>query len=132
MTSLATPTQLVKKYRWKYAGMLGFWIQRLTGVGLLAYLFLHVHTINLLQDKGKFDEALAQFRAPVFKLAEVALLGCVLLHALNGIRLTLVDAGIGLTKQRQMFWWMAVGVGAVLFIAGAIPMLAHLAAPRAM
>jgi succinate dehydrogenase / fumarate reductase cytochrome b subunit len=112
--------------------MLGFWIQRLTGVGLLAYLFLHVHTINLLREQKSFDEALSQFRAPVFKLAEVALLGCVILHALNGIRLTMVDMGVGLSRQRQIFWWMAIGVGAVLFIAGAIPMLMHLTAPRAM
>ena len=132
MTSLATPTQLIKKYRWRYVGMLGFWIQRLTGVGLLAYLFLHVHTINLLRERESFDEALRQFRAPLFKLAEVALLGCVILHSLNGIRLTMVDAGVGLPKQRQMFWWIAIGVGAVLFIAGAIPMLMHLRPTRAM
>jgi succinate dehydrogenase / fumarate reductase cytochrome b subunit len=112
--------------------MLGFWIQRLTGVGLLAYLFLHVHTINLLQDRGRFNEALAQFRAPIFKLAEVALLGCVLLHALNGIRLTMVDMGVGMTKQRQMFWYLAVGVGALLFVAGAVPMLMPKHPPRAM
>jgi succinate dehydrogenase/fumarate reductase cytochrome b subunit len=47
----------------------------------------------------------------------------VILHAMNGIRITLVDAGYAISKQRQMFWYFAMGVGAVLFIAGALPIL---------
>lgn len=112
-----------RKYRWKYAGMLGFWIQRLTGVGLLVYLFLHVNTIHSLNEPAKFQTALDQYGKPLFKLAEIGLLGAVILHALNGIRITLVDAGYMVTKQRQWFWYFAVGVGAVLFIAGALPIV---------
>ena len=92
---------------------------------LLFYLFLHVHTIHELRDPAEFDKALAQFRSPVFKLAEIGLLLTVILHALNGIRLTMVDMGVGLTKQRPMFWWFAIGVGTLIFIAGAIPMFMH-------
>ena len=63
------------------------------------------------------------FDSPLFKLGEIGLLGAVILHALNGVRLTLIDMGVGAsaTRQRQMFWYLAVGVGAILFIAGAIP-----------
>lgn len=111
----------IRKYRWKYAGMLGFWIQRLTGLGLLFYLALHVHTIHQLREPEKFQAALETFRQPIFKLGEILLLGAVILHALNGIRITMVDAGVALTRQRQMFWYFAIGVGAVLFIAGALP-----------
>jgi succinate dehydrogenase/fumarate reductase cytochrome b subunit len=46
----------------------------------------------------------------------------VIIHALNGIRLTMVDVGVGLTRQRQVFWYFAIGFGLVLFLAGAIPM----------
>ena len=49
----------------------------------------------------------------------------VILHALNGIRLTMVDLGVGLSRQRQVFWYFAIGVGAVLFLAGAIPMFIY-------
>jgi hypothetical protein len=34
----------------------------------------------------------------------------------------MVDMGVELTRQRQWFWYFAIGVGAVLFLAGAIPM----------
>ena len=45
-----------------------------------------------------------------------------ILHALNGVRITLIDLGIGHTRQRRMFWIYAVGLGALIFLAGAIPM----------
>src|SRR5689334_21453144 len=98
-----------RKYGWRYSGMVAFVIQRVTGLALLFYLFLHVHTIHLLREPDKFDVALQQFRSPVFKLLEIGLLGTVILHALNGVRLTLIDMGVGTnaTRQRQMFWYFA-------------------------
>ncbi len=116
---------IARKYRWKYSGMVAFWVQRLTGLGLLFYLLLHVHTIHMLRDPKTFDQALDTFRSPIFKMLEIGLLATVILHALNGIRITMVDMGVALTKQRQMFWWFAIGVGAVIFIAGAIPIFIH-------
>ena len=116
-----------RKYGWRYSGMVAFVIQRVTGLALLFYLFLHVYTIHLLREPDKFDVALQQFRSPVFKLLEIGLLGTVILHALNGVRLTLIDMGVGVnaTRQRQMFWYFAVGVGVVIFVAGAVPILVN-------
>jgi succinate dehydrogenase / fumarate reductase cytochrome b subunit len=79
----------------------------------------------MLNNPQEFDKALDQFRQPLFKLGEISLLGVVILHALNGIRLTAVDLGVGLSKQRQMFWYFAIGVGAIVFLAGAIPIFIH-------
>ena len=84
-----------------------------------------VHTIRDLQNPEKFDAALKTFSTPLFKLGEIALLATVILHALNGIRLTMVDMGVELTRQRQWFWYFAIGAGAVLFLAGAIPMFIY-------
>src|SRR3954447_13288007 len=114
-----------RKYAWKYVGNVAFWIQRLTGIALVGYLILHVHTIHDLQNPVTFDAALRTFSQPLFKIGEIALLGTVILHALNGIRLTMVDLGVGLSRQRQVFWYFAIGAGAVLFLAGAIPMFIY-------
>ena len=112
-----------RKYGWRYSGMLAFVIQRVTGLALLFYLFLHVLTIHQLREPARFDESIRMFDSPFFKLGEIALLGIVILHALNGVRLTLIDMGVGTgaTRQRQMFWYFAVGVGVAIFIAGAVP-----------
>jgi succinate dehydrogenase cytochrome b subunit len=113
---------LVRKYSWQYSGMLAWLIQRVTGLLLLFYLFLHVQTVHKLsQGPAAFDEAMSFFQKPAFKLLEIALLGTVVLHALNGIRITLVDLGVGHEKQRQLFWLLALGIGSLIFLAGAIP-----------
>ena len=114
-----------RKYAWRYVGNVAFWIQRLTGIALVGYLIVHVHTIRDMRDPKTFEAALNTFGQPLFKLAEIALLGTVILHALNGVRLTLFDLGVELTRQRQWFWYFAIGVGAVLFLAGAIPMFIY-------
>jgi succinate dehydrogenase / fumarate reductase, cytochrome b subunit len=121
MTS--TASLLIRKYTWRYVGNVAFWIQRLTGLALVGYLILHVHTIHDLGNKEKFSAALETFSKPLFKVGEIALLATVILHALNGIRLTMVDMGVGATRQRQTFWYLAIGFGAALFIAGALPMV---------
>jgi succinate dehydrogenase / fumarate reductase cytochrome b subunit len=114
-----------RKYAWRYVGNVAFWIQRLTGVALVGYLIVHVHTVRDLQDPAKFDAALKLFGSPLFKLGEIALLGTVILHALNGVRLTLFDLGVELTRQRQWFWYFAIGLGGIVFLAGAIPMFIY-------
>ena len=102
-------------------------LQRISGVLLLIYLFLHVRTIHeLSRGPAAFDAALATFRHPVFKLLEIALLGTVILHALNGVRITLLD--LGLWRQPRappVLDPTAVGLGGLLFLAGAIPLLLH-------
>ena len=105
-----------------YAGMVAHTVQRLTGIALLAYLLLHIRTIHKLSEGPEaFNEALAFFRNPLFKLAEIALLATVIIHALNGIRLTMLDLSVGHARQR-VYWVWALGAGLVLFLAGAVPM----------
>jgi succinate dehydrogenase cytochrome b subunit len=119
---LATLRNLGRKYRWQFSGMVAHAAQRVTGVALLAYLFLHVHTIaQLSAGPAAFDHALREFDNPFFHVLEIGLLGAVILHALNGIRLTLLDLGVGHDRQREVFWGLAVGLGALVFLAGAIP-----------
>jgi succinate dehydrogenase / fumarate reductase cytochrome b subunit len=112
-----------RKYRNQFSGMTAHVVQRVTGLLLLVYLFLHVHTIRQLRNgPAAFNAALVAFHSPFFKLLEIALFGTVILHALNGVRITLIDLGIGHDRQRRMFWGYAVGFGALIFLAGAIPL----------
>ena len=114
---------LARKYGGQFSGMTAHLVQRATGLLLLVYLFLHIHTIReLSKGPAAFNAAVATFRHPLFKLLEIALLGTVILHALNGIRITMIDLGLGHSRQRQLFWGFAAGFGLLLFLAGAIPL----------
>src|ERR1043165_817667 len=114
------------KYLYQFAGQTAHVLQRVTGLLLLIYLFLHVRTIHeLSRGPAAFDAALATFRHPLFKLLEIALLGTVILHALNGVRITLLDLGLWQGRERRLFWVLAVGLGGLIFLAGAIPLLLH-------
>ena len=114
-----------RKYRGSFIGMTAHIVQRATGLLLLIYLFLHVHTIRQLRDgPAAFNAALAEFHSPLFKLLEIALFGTVILHALNGVRITLLDLGLA-QSERRLFWVLAVGVGALVFLLGAVPLFLH-------
>lgn len=113
----------VRQYTGLYSGMTAHVIQRASGLLLLGYLFLHVRTVYALRaGPAAFDHAVAAFRTPTFKLLEIALLGTVILHALNGVRITLLDMGVGLRRQRQLFWAWTIGLGGAIFLAGAVPL----------
>lgn len=121
--STATSTRvLIKNYTGQLVGMTAWVLQRVTGVALLAYLFLHVVTIHHLSEgPAAFNRELAFYGTPFFKLAEIGLLLTVILHALNGIRLTMLDMGYAHRSQRKVFWVLVVCAGAAVFIAGAVP-----------
>ena len=113
----------IRKYFDPFSGMTAHVLQRVTGLLLLVYLFLHVHTIRELSGgPAAFNTAMATFHHPVFKLLEIALLGTVVLHALNGIRITLLDLGAAHEGQRRLFWVYTIGISAVIFLAGGIPL----------
>lgn len=120
---MSTPARVVvRNYTGQLVGMTAWLLQRVTGLLLLFYLFLHVETIHQLSaGQAAFDRQLAFYGTPFFKLLEIGLLATVILHAFNGIRLTVLDLGIAHGRQRKLFWALVVGAGAALFIAGAVP-----------
>jgi succinate dehydrogenase / fumarate reductase cytochrome b subunit len=109
-------------YRWQ----LGFWaflLMRISGVAIAVYLILHIYVLShLLDGPTAFDELMKKMQTPFFKFFELALLAGVLYHVVNGVRIFWIDFASGAKTQEAWFWAM-VGVGAVVFIVGAIPIL---------
>ncbi|HWG90128.1 MAG TPA: succinate dehydrogenase, cytochrome b556 subunit [Candidatus Thermoplasmatota archaeon] len=88
-----------------YVGREGQWsyiLHRLTGVGVLLFLFVHIFETFLLtysaQDPAAvaagtslYDQALEVYKTPYFRVAEVALVGAVVYHSFHGLRITIQD-----------------------------------------
>jgi succinate dehydrogenase / fumarate reductase cytochrome b subunit len=119
-----TPSRILfRTYVVPLVGMTAFWMQRVTGLLLLLYLLLHVETVHHISGgQASFDRAMATFHNPFFRLLEIGLLLVVILHALNGVRIILIDGGVRSKHHRKLFWGLAVVAGLVIFIAGALPM----------
>ncbi|MBI5026568.1 MAG: succinate dehydrogenase, cytochrome b556 subunit [Nitrospirae bacterium] len=103
-------------------GTLAWIIHRGTGVALTLYLFLHLWVLVHLKDAHSYRELIELMRSPVVRLSEAGLLALVIAHGLNGIRVMIVDLGLATKEHKGMFWSLA-GIGLILFIFGAWPIL---------
>ena len=109
-------------------GMWAFVLHRVTGLALVGYLLLHIMVISTSLAGGlAFDAVLARLQAPLFLVLDLGLVAAVLLHGLNGLRLLLFDLGVGIRRQKELFW-SAVALGAVGFgyaVARVAPVIAE-------
>ncbi len=78
-----------------YRGQSGMWLwvlHRLTGVGILAFLFLHIVDTYLVGFGPKYyNDLLFLYKNPPFRILEWLLVGAVLYHAMNGLRVIVMD-----------------------------------------
>jgi succinate dehydrogenase / fumarate reductase cytochrome b subunit len=125
----STTAQRTRSLGSLYRGGEGMWswaLQRITGVAVFFFLLVHVLDTALVRVSPEaYDLVIASYKTPIVNLLEVGLVGAVLYHALNGIRVVLVDFwSKGPRYQRQMLW--AIGaIWVVLMIPGAYFMLIH-------
>jgi succinate dehydrogenase / fumarate reductase cytochrome b subunit len=112
-----------------YRGGEGMWtwvLHRITGVSVFFFLLVHVLDTALVRVSPEaYDLVIASYKTPIVNLLEVGLVGAVLYHALNGLRVILVDFWAkGPRYQRQMTW--AIGtVWVLLMVPGTFFMLKH-------
>ena len=79
----------------RYRGRSGHysWIaHRLTGLGILAFFIIHIwDTANARFWPEGYIWTIEFFKHPFWGVSEVGLMGAVLYHAFNGIRITILD-----------------------------------------
>jgi succinate dehydrogenase / fumarate reductase, cytochrome b subunit len=74
-------------------------LHRLTGLGLLAYFLMHIFvTAARASGSVAWQQSMARVQGPVFTLGEYAVFCAFAIHALNGIRLVLIELGFGVGK----------------------------------
>ncbi|MEK6693174.1 MAG: succinate dehydrogenase, cytochrome b556 subunit [Nitrospirota bacterium] len=113
--------KILRSYKW-HTGSLAWIIHRITGILLFFYIFLHLYLINKLKDPEEYRAMITFMNDPVIKLGEIALLGLVLAHSLNGIRLTLIDTGVS-TKLHKIIFWASACTGFVILTIGGLYIL---------
>ena len=78
-----------------YRGHEGQWswiLHRITGVAVILFLFAHVvDTAAVGWGPEAYDRITAAYDNPIVRLLELGLVVAVLYHALNGLKITLID-----------------------------------------
>jgi succinate dehydrogenase / fumarate reductase cytochrome b subunit len=94
-------------------------LHRLTGLVIVVYLYLHLAVLSmLLIGRSAWSSFLSLVTSKGFLALEVVLIANVLFHGLNGIRVALVGSGIGVSRERALFWaGTAAGSAALIYAA---------------
>ena len=86
-------------------GWLAFILMRVTGIGLVFYLFLHLTVLSTLaRGRQAWDAFIALARSPLFVAFDAVLIFGMLYHGLNGLRVILLGLGVGSRRQAVLFW----------------------------
>ena len=83
------------------------WIlHRAAGLGIAMFLLIHILDIALINvSPAVYDRTVSFYQAPFLIPMEIALVGAVVYHALNGIRVISLDVWVGaLRRQRELFF----------------------------
>lgn len=92
-----------------YKGGIGMWswiLHRVTGVCIALFLLIHIiDTVILGWDEELYNEVMTLYTLPLFRIGEIILVAMVLFHALNGIRIIIVNFwSKGADFQKQLFY----------------------------
>lgn len=109
--------------RGRALGSWAFAANRITGLGLVFYLYLHLGVLSmLLVGESAWNDFVELATTTVFLGLDVLLLFGLLFHGLNGIRVSLVGSGVVPSRQRALFWAGTV-IGTLTLAYGALRIL---------
>jgi succinate dehydrogenase / fumarate reductase cytochrome b subunit len=102
-------------YKWR-AGAVSWLLHRITGVGITIFLGMHFWSqAEIYSGPEKFNAVMRFYQLPIIKVGEIVLMAAIIFHAMNGLRIVLVDFGQGARFHRKLLWGLS-SLGGVLFI----------------
>ncbi|HEY5435510.1 MAG TPA: succinate dehydrogenase, cytochrome b556 subunit [Candidatus Limnocylindrales bacterium] len=107
-------------------GMLAWAFHRISGVAIWAFILLHVFDIWLASvNPALYDELLTVYGSPLGRVVESLLGAAVLYHALNGLRIIIMDFWPPMTRYHKQLWY----ANWILFALIGLPILIQIMAP---
>lgn len=113
----------------RYRGAIGQWswvLHRLTGLGVVLFLVLHVvDTSWAVFYPSLYEKAIATYQSPLFTLGEFALVFAVVYHAYNGLRIAIFDAKPMWWRHQNKAAWVVLGLTAITLVPTFVLMFSH-------
>ncbi|MGB8215131.1 MAG: succinate dehydrogenase, cytochrome b556 subunit [Anaerolineales bacterium] len=106
----------------RQTGGWAFILNRITALGLIFYLYLHLGVLSLLaKGPSGYTSFLNLAHSPLFTFGELIVVAAVILHGLNGIRIILTTFGVSVTHQKQLFY-VLMGIAIIVILVFGIHM----------
>lgn len=113
-----------------YRGREGMWswvLHRITGVAIFFFLLVHILDTALVRISPEaYNAVMASYKTVVMGLGEIALVGAILFHALNGLRIILVDFWSKGTRYQKAMFYIVLILWTVLMLAFIPRQLTHI------
>lgn len=104
----------------RYKGGEGMWtwiLHRLTGLGVLFFLIVHVvDTGIIIYRPDWYDHALDLYKHPLFRFGELFIFFGVLFHAFNGLRIIVQDFWPFVMQYQKKLVWATVAIVALAMV----------------
>ncbi|WP_414672850.1 succinate dehydrogenase, cytochrome b556 subunit [Lacisediminihabitans sp.] len=96
-------------------------LHRITGVAIFFFLLVHILDTSLVRISPQaYNAVINTYKTPIMGLGEAALVGAIGFHALNGLRIILIDFWSVGTRHQRLIFWIVVALWVVL-MAGFLP-----------
>ena len=104
-----------------YRGHEGMWswvLHRITGIAIYFFLLVHVlDTATVRLDPEIYNGVMASYKTPLMGLGEAGLVAAIVFHALNGLRIILVDTTRWGTRYQKVMFYVVLGLWVALMAA---------------
>ncbi|MFC9561173.1 MAG: succinate dehydrogenase, cytochrome b556 subunit [Agromyces sp.] len=104
-----------------YRGREGMWswvLHRITGVAIFFFLLVHILDTALVRVSPEaYNAVIGTYQTPIMGLGEVALVGAIVFHAFNGLRIILVDFWAWATRNQKLLFWIVIALWVVTMLA---------------
>jgi succinate dehydrogenase / fumarate reductase, cytochrome b subunit len=106
-----------------YRGSEGMWawtLHRIAGVAIFLFLILHIGDTALIGwGPALYDKFVKFYSHALFRIGEIGLGAALLFHALNGIRVIIIDFWEGGTALQKRLFYAAAVFFVIIFVPGA-------------
>jgi succinate dehydrogenase / fumarate reductase cytochrome b subunit len=107
-----------------YRGREGMWswvLHRITGVAIYFFLLVHILDTALVRVSPEaYNAVISTYKTPIMGLGETALVAAIGLHALNGLRIILIDFWSHGPRYQRVMFYIVIALWVILLI-GFVP-----------
>jgi succinate dehydrogenase / fumarate reductase cytochrome b subunit len=102
------------------SGQWAFMLHRVTGVSVFLFLLLHIVDVSLIHSPSLYHQVHELYGNILFRLFEVGLLFGLLYHALNGLRIVMIDFFPGAVRNQARLFSIVLGLTVLLTVVGGV------------